>query len=113
MENLYIIGYGLSGGFGGIQEYEVIETTSLEDAEIWAWESACENYENYSGMYGLRDITDIMDEDGVEDEDEATEIYAEERENWLEYTAVKYSKEEEEKVSGNHFHNPYADKINK
>ena len=40
MEGLFIIGYGLSGGFGGIQNYEVIEAHNQDDADKQAWEKA-------------------------------------------------------------------------
>ena len=105
---LFIIGYGLGGGFGGIQEYEVIETTDLNDANKWAYENACELYEGYAGMYGLRDLEDIMDEDECNEED-AQIIYEEERESWLEYIAVPYSKEYEKKLEGEHYTNRYTD----
>ena len=107
-EGLYIIGHGLSGGFGGARNFEVIQADSLEDAEKWAWESACEEYESYAGSYGLRDIMDIIKEDGVE-EDEAEEIFNEEREGWLDYIAEPYSKEYEKKVMYYHYHNPYKE----
>jgi hypothetical protein len=70
-KGLFIIGYGLSGGFGGIQNYEVIEAYSQDDADKQAWEMACETYESYVGMHGLRELSEIMEEDEIEDEDEA------------------------------------------
>jgi len=106
MEKLYIIGWGLSGGFGGVRYYEVIEAEAEDDATIRAWENACEYYEMYSGSNGLRSVSDIMGEEGC-DEEEATGIYEEERESWLEYSAVPYSKEAEEKVKYYHYNNPF------
>ncbi len=108
-KGLYIIGYGLGGGFGGIQDFEVIQADNLEEAENYAFESACEVYEGYVGMYGLRDISEIMEEDEIEDEEEAIQVYEEERDNWLEYSAHPYSKEYEDKVMDYHYHNPYKD----
>lgn len=108
-EGLYIIGYGLAGGFGGARDFEVIQVENLEQAEKWAWEMACEAYESYVGMYGLRDVGQIMEEDEIEDEDEALEVYEEERENWLDYSAKPYSKEYEKKVRYQHYHNPYKE----
>lgn len=108
MENLFIIGWGLGGGFGGIRDYEVIQAGSIEEAEEWAFENACENYDRYVGSNGLREIGDIMEEEEV-DEEEACDIFAEERENWMEYYAVPYTKEYEDKVSGNHYNNPYKE----
>jgi len=104
----FIIGYGLSGGFGGIQNYEVIEAGSMLDAENEAYWKACETYEQYAGSNGLRDISEIMEEDEVE-EDEAEVTYNDERESWLDYVAYEYSEELEEKYSGYHFHNPFKD----
>ena len=108
IENLYIIGYGLSGGFGGAQNFEVIDAQSLEDAENQAYEMACEEYERYSGSNGLRSHSEIMEEDEV-DEDDAEEIYNEERESWLDYKAKPYSKEYEKKVRGHHYQNNYKE----
>lgn len=42
-KGLYIIGYGLGGGFGGARIFEVIEAGNQEEAENIAWVSACEN----------------------------------------------------------------------
>jgi hypothetical protein len=111
-EGLYIIGYGLGGGFGGARNFEVIQADSLEDAEKWALESACEYYESYAGSNGLREIGEIMEEDEIEDEDEAWQIYEEERESWLDYSAQPYSKEYEKKISGNHYQNNFTEITN-
>jgi hypothetical protein len=59
-EGYYIIGWGLSGGFGGIRNYEVIQTSSLEEAEKDAYQRALEEYESYSGHHGLRSVDGIM-----------------------------------------------------
>jgi len=74
---------GLGGGFGGAN-YMRTETCTKNDAETCAYEDACDEYESYAGMHGIRSHSDIMDEDGV-DEEEADEIYNEERESWLDY----------------------------
>lgn len=108
-KGLYIIGHGLSGGFGGARDFEVIQADSQEDAEKWAWEAACNDYERYEGSYGLREVGEIMEADGIEDEGEAEEVYEQERENWLDYSAVPYSKEYEKKVKGHHYQNDYKE----
>jgi hypothetical protein len=108
-DGLFIIGYGLSGGFGGQRNFEVIEVSSQEEADIMAWENACEEYDRYAGSNGLRDVGQIMEEDGIEDEDEAEEAFSEEREGWLDYSAHPYSKEYEKKISGNHYQNDYRE----
>ena len=106
IEDLYIIGYGLGGGFGGAQNYHVIEAKSLDKASEAAWEAACEEYQTYEGMHGLRDTGMIMKEDNV-NEEEAENIYEEERDSWLDYSAVQYSKEYEAKVKKYHYQNDY------
>lgn len=108
MKNLFIVGWGLAGGFGGAKNYEVIEAETEEAASEYAWEQACEYYESYVGNYGLRTVEQIMEEEGYSDE-EAEEQYSEERENWLDYSAVKFSKEAEKKVMYYHYNNPFKD----
>ena len=106
MENLFIIGFGLSGGFGGIHDYEVIEATGEIDAENQAYEKACEYYESYVGLYGLRDISQIMEEDDV-DEEAAEQIYCEEMEDWLDYISMPYTEENLESIEGYNVYNPF------
>ena len=105
---LFIIRHGLGGGFGGGNNYEVIETENLEYAEKWAFENACQDYESYEGMYGLRTVEQIMEEEECKEED-ALIAYEEERESWLDYYAVPYSKEVEKKAEFHHYHNPYSE----
>ena len=80
----YKIFYGLSGGFGGASEGEIEEFENEDIATEYAFSCACEKYDNYVGLYGLRDIQEIMEQDEV-DEDEAEIIFNEERESWLDY----------------------------
>lgn len=93
-KNLFIIGYGLDGGFGGVNNFEVVQAINIDDANITAFHKACEHYESYEGLYGLRSVDEIIEEDGVT-EKEANEIYREERESWLCYQAEPYSEERE------------------
>lgn len=82
----YKISYGLGGGFGGATEDdEIYEFENEEEAMRFAWEKACEEYESYAGLYGLRSVEEIMEEDDIDDEDVAWEVYREERESWLDY----------------------------
>ena len=117
-ENYYIIGYGLGGGFGGINQYEVIkvemgnEESKKDYVSKEAYYKACEEYENYSGMYGLSSIEDIMEEEDC-DEEEALVLYEEERESWLEYEAKPFSKEFEKYCEGYHYDNSYKDETDK
>ena len=84
---------GLGGGFGGATFKEVVEC-SREEAEKQAYYSAVEDYDNHSGMNGLRDTSDIMEEDSCE-EDEAEQIYNEEREGWLDYYVEPFDENKE------------------
>jgi hypothetical protein len=79
---------GLSGGFGGANFKEFFEG-SRSDAERSAYQLAVEEYESYADSHGLRTTSDIMEEDGVE-EDEAEEIYNEEMEGWLDYYVEEF-----------------------
>ena len=97
-ENLFIVGYGLSGGFGGIQNYVVIEASSESNAEDQARLMAVEEYESYAGSNGLREIQDIIDEDEV-DEDEAYEIYEQEMDDWLDYEVKPFTKDEYDRLN--------------
>jgi hypothetical protein len=111
-EGYYIIGYGLSGGFGGIQNYEVIEDYTLESASTEAYQKACEEYDSYEGMYGLRTVDEIMEEDGIEDYEEAEEVWREERESWLDYVAFPFTIEKANELSGKyHFNNDYKEEM--
>lgn len=75
---------GLGGGFGGAQECDTLEFASLEAAEQYAYEVACETYDMYAGMHGLRSVADIMEDDEC-DEEYAEDVYNEERDGWLDY----------------------------
>ncbi len=88
------IKYGLGGGFGGANNEEIIEAENQADADKIAYEACCEHYEVYVGMYGLRDIPQIIEEDEVS-EDKAFEIFNDERESWLDYYAEPYIEENE------------------
>lgn len=97
----FIIGWGLSGGFGGINNYEVIEAMSLEEASKQSYYKAIEEYESLEGMHGLRTKDEIMEEDEL-GEEEAEYEYNYERENWLEYEAFPFSKEKAKEIIDNY-----------
>ena len=83
----YLLKYGLGGGFGGATSGVVEEFKNESDAIDEAWRLACEEYESYAGLHGIRDYEQIMEEDEV-DEDEAEDIFNEERESWIDYDAI-------------------------
>lgn len=88
----WFISYGLGGGFGGANNFEVIDAAHEDEANHYAWVKACEDYDSYAGMHGLRTTDEIMEEDDV-DEETAEQIYDEERESWLDYSAEPYDPE--------------------
>lgn len=83
----YNIYAGLGGSFGGAKYVGTLNGVTSEEAYSTAFESAIEEYESYEGYYGIRDISDIMEEEDV-DEQEANDIYLEERESWLDYYII-------------------------
>lgn len=78
--------FALGGGFGGVEgkEWEEIRATDMTDAQYQAEELARDEYDSYDGLHGLRSLEDIMEEDGVE-EDDARLILREDQDSWLEY----------------------------
>lgn len=80
----YRIFAGLGGGFGGANEEGEYEFKDEEAALEYAYERACEAYDMYAGLHGLRSVADIMEEDDCDGE-YAEDVYNEERENWLDY----------------------------
>ena len=84
----WVIFQGLNGGFGGAN-FETFETCTAKEAMDIAYQAACDTYENHAGNHGIRSTNDIMEEDNV-DEEEADEIYNEERENWIDYHIEEY-----------------------
>ena len=83
---LFQIKYGLGGGFGGCCEWVTVEASSLEIAREQAYQAACEEYESYEGLHGIRGVYEIMEEDGLE-EDEAVAAWQYERDGMIEYEA--------------------------
>lgn len=65
-------------------EWEETECADMEAAEKEAWERACEDYESYVGLYGIREAATIMEEDDV-DEEQAEQTFLDERESCLNY----------------------------
>lgn len=82
------IRYGLGGGLSSTIDEFVHPYDSLEDAEDDAYESACEVYESYGHATGRRSIDEIM-RDELVTEQEAEEIWIEDRERWLVYSATE------------------------
>lgn len=80
------IRYALGGGFGGCErmEWEKSLALTFDEAEKEAYQSACQEYESYAGLHGIRSINDIMEEEDC-NEEEAEGYFNEECESWIEY----------------------------
>lgn len=89
---LYLIKFGLGGGFGGATEEEVLDCKSLKDATDNAYIRALEHAAGYEGSSGFPDITTIIQDEECSEE-EAVEIYNEEMESLLDYSAEEYNEE--------------------
>jgi hypothetical protein len=80
----YRIFAGLGGSFGGAQEQGVLTFSDEDEAISAAYQEACQIYESYEGLHGLRTVREIMEEEECSMEF-AEDIYYEERQNWLNY----------------------------
>ena len=96
----YKINYGC--GCGDNEEY--LEFNSENEANDYAYEKAVEDYESYEGLYGIRSMSDIAEEDFGLDFSEldyhigdyavVEAAYFDERESQLSYSAEEISEEE-------------------
>ena len=59
-----------------------------------AWSYSIEDYESYEGLHGIRDLNQIMEEENIEDEDEAIDVYFEERETIIDYYVEECTKDQ-------------------
>lgn len=91
----YAIFYGLGGGFGGAYCKEIEEFETEDQALDHAEEQAKEEYQSYEGLHGLRSQQEIMDEDGLTEE-EADQAYEDEMDSWLDYWVEEYDPKNED-----------------
>lgn len=77
----YLIGYS---GIGDYFQYIIENCKNEENASYLAWILACEQYENYEGLHGILSLYDIIEEEQCSEE-EANEIYQDNRESWIDY----------------------------
>ena len=80
---------GLNGGFAG-GTFQTFEESSAKDAYQYCYQLAIDEYDSYVGMHGLRTVSEIMEEDEV-DEEEAEQLFNDEREGWLDYYIEEYN----------------------
>ena len=104
--SLFNIYAGLGGSFGGAVYRETMEFNDLNDAETYAYNLARDEYEQYEGLYGIKSWGDIAEEMGFDPDDdelsqerkeemeeEISDYYMEEVEQWIEYYVVPVEEE--------------------
>jgi hypothetical protein len=75
----------------GDEDYKIVSARNLDEAITEAWVLACETFDGYAGMHGIREIEEIMEEERVSEKD-AEMIYQDERESYLDYEAKSITK---------------------
>lgn len=102
MKKEFNIYAGLGGGFGEAQYYSTILAENEEEATNYAYNCARSEYELYEGNKGIKSWADVALELGFdpdvenmseEDEDEVSEAYNEEVEDWIQYYVVLTSED--------------------
>jgi len=68
-------------------DWEIIDAASLEDAEHYAWEAACDDLLCYDGLHGTPCEHEIAEDNPDWTDEEVWEAYCDERESWLSYEA--------------------------
>lgn len=93
----YNIYAGLGGGFGGARYQFTTLCENIDDANDIAYQVACEDYDSYAGIHGIRSYDEIAEEEDLvlgEDDETIDEIYNDERESWVDYYAVLTSEDD-------------------
>ena len=104
--SLFNIYAGLGGSFGGAVYRETMEFNDLNDAETHAYNLARDEYEQYEGLHGIKSWGDVAEEMGFDPDDnelsqerkeeieeEISDYYMEEVEQWIEYYVVPVEEE--------------------
>lgn len=99
--NKYLIGWGVGGGYGGIQDHALIYANSYDDALREAQErshDACEGY-------GLNEPDEDDEEYDELTESEKHDLIQEKLEQWEDYFAELWtgSEEQQDKIDGRFF----------
>lgn len=68
---------------------DIVDCATEAQACNMAWEVAVEDYNTYAGMHGIRTVEEIMEEEDINDEDNAQEIFNEECESTIRYHVVE------------------------
>ena len=82
---MWQVKYGLGGGFGGCGEWEDTDCKTRKEAEDLAYELARGEYFNYSGLHGLFNEEEALEEDPDLTEEDLNDMMEEDIERWIEY----------------------------
>ena len=102
MKKEFNIYAGLGGGFGGAEYCSTILAEDINEATNYAYECAREEYEMYEGNRRIKSWSDVAFDLGfnpdetdmtVEEEEEVSQTYNEEVEDWICYYAVLTSED--------------------
>ena len=104
---------GLGGSFGGANYHSTILAKNINEATNYAYECARDEYEMYEGERGIKSWYDVALEMGFDsdvadmseaEEEEVSEVYNNEVEDWICYYAVLTSEDDipEEKLIREH-----------
>jgi hypothetical protein len=87
------IKHALGGGYGGVEncDWETIEAANLDEAQIYAYEMACDDYAAYTP-------TDFSEEYPDADEQELAELEEEDRQSWIDYVVQPYNAADDQDV---------------
>lgn len=83
----WYIKYGMGGGFGGLGDWEVSNSTTEESALMYAEEKAREEYESYEGNHGILSYEDFMEDNPEGTEEEFEESREQDIDSWIDYKA--------------------------
>jgi hypothetical protein len=84
----WYIKYGMGGGYGGADntDWEEVDVDNQADAENWAYEEACNEFES-SGEF---DYDAFHEENPDASDEDEWEEYCQERESWIFYLAQEF-----------------------
>ena len=91
----YNIYAGLGGGFGGARYQGTIRNVTEEEACDYASDAGDEKYASYSGMYGLANWDDFIEDNPEGTEEEYDEYVEQDKEMWIECYAIPTEEDDE------------------
>jgi len=89
--------YFIRGGVSNLfMNEDAIESVSYDTAMDEAYQMACEVYDDFAGLHGIMSEQDYIDDGEAENEDEAFEIYRDDRESAIDYEVHEITREQYE-----------------